>query len=36
MNGYELFRRGRQGRRSGDVAPSVRESFDVVELEGWE
>ena len=25
MNGYELFRRGRQGRRSGDVAPSVRE-----------
>ena len=33
MPGYKLFRRDRQHRRGGGVALSIRESFDVVELE---
>jgi len=32
MDGYKLFRRDRQGRRSGGVTLHVRECFDVVEL----
>ena len=32
MDGYELFRRDRQGRRGGGVAFCVRERFDVIEL----
>ncbi|KAJ7425696.1 mitochondrial fission process protein 1 [Pitangus sulphuratus] len=33
MDGYELFRKDRQGRRGGGVALYVRESLDSVELE---
>ena len=33
MDGYELFRRDRQGRRGGGVALYVRECFDCLELD---
>lgn len=33
MDGCKLFRMGRQGRRSSDIALYVKEHFDVVELE---
>ena len=32
MDGYKLFRKDRQGRRGGGVAPYVRECFHVTEL----
>ena len=32
MDGYELFRKDRQGRRCGDVALYVKECFEVTEL----
>lgn len=32
MDGCKLFRMGRQGRRSSDIALYVKEHFDVVEL----
>jgi len=31
MDGYNLFTRGRQGRRGGEVALYVRECFDCLE-----
>lgn len=34
MNGYKLFRRDRQGRRSGGVALYARKCFDCLELDG--
>ncbi|KAK4828567.1 hypothetical protein QYF61_027657 [Mycteria americana] len=35
MDGYKLFRRGRQGRRGSGVALCVRECFDCVELSNY-
>ena len=32
MDGYKLFRKGRQGRRGGGVALYVKECFEVTEL----
>ena len=32
MDGYKLFRKGRQGRRGGGVALYIRECFDCLEL----
>ena len=32
MDGYKLFRKDRQGRRSGGVALYIKECFEVTEL----
>ena len=33
MNGYQLFRRDRQGRRGGGISLYFRECFDCMELD---